>query len=192
MLLMLALKMAIKDGTGSMNWEGRASEECDGYGEDRLRRHQSKEDWSGKIPPCEHDITMSSSVIVRYKECRRNHAISVGLQAVDGCREFMTPAAETAEQVVSGGGGDQRGFLCAACGCHRNFHRKEIIKDGAIVHYGNDRESKESGAICKGNGNQPITQRLCLRVKEVQRVLGDASKDSELGKKYVSLGNFNA
>ncbi|KAF4376318.1 hypothetical protein F8388_026118, partial [Cannabis sativa] len=81
-------------------------------------------------------ITMSSSVIVRYKECRRNHAISVGLQAVDGCREFMTPAAETAEQVVSGGGGDQRGFLCAACGCHRNFHRKEIIKDGAIVHYG--------------------------------------------------------
>ncbi|KAM6577142.1 hypothetical protein CsatB_028979 [Cannabis sativa] len=79
---------------------------------------------------------MSSSVIVRYKECRRNHAISVGLQAVDGCREFMTPAAETAEQVVSGGGGDQRGFLCAACGCHRNFHRKEIIKDGAVVHYG--------------------------------------------------------
>ncbi|XP_057791532.1 zinc-finger homeodomain protein 2-like [Salvia miltiorrhiza] len=45
-----------------------------------------------------------------YKECLRNHAASLGSYATDGCGEF------TAE--------DGGGLNCAACGCHRNFHRK--------------------------------------------------------------------
>ncbi|KAF7147837.1 hypothetical protein RHSIM_Rhsim03G0046000 [Rhododendron simsii] len=53
---------------------------------------------------------------VRYKECRKNHAASMGGHAVDGCREFM-PAGEE---------GTAAAFKCAACSCHRNFHRKEV------------------------------------------------------------------
>ncbi|KAL6575891.1 hypothetical protein OROHE_000362 [Orobanche hederae] len=51
----------------------------------------------------------------RYKECLKNHAVVMGGHAVDGCGEFM-PAGEEGTL----------GFLkCAACDCHRNFHRKE-------------------------------------------------------------------
>ncbi|KAK4341693.1 hypothetical protein RND71_040194 [Anisodus tanguticus] len=53
---------------------------------------------------------------VRYKECQKNHAASVGGYAVDGCREFM-PCGEE---------GTPGSLSCAACGCHRNFHRREV------------------------------------------------------------------
>lgn len=53
---------------------------------------------------------------VRYKECRKNHAASIGGYAVDGCREFM----------ASGEEGTAAFLRCAACNCHRNFHRKEV------------------------------------------------------------------
>ncbi|CAK9168255.1 unnamed protein product [Ilex paraguariensis] len=52
---------------------------------------------------------------VRYKECRRNHAAHLGRHAIDGCSEFSK----------SGNDGTPEALLCAACGCHRNFHRKE-------------------------------------------------------------------
>ncbi|KAJ3677370.1 hypothetical protein LUZ60_003094 [Juncus effusus] len=52
--------------------------------------------------------------VVRYGECQKNHAASVGGYAVDGCREFMPEGEE----------GTGEAFTCAACGCHRNFHRK--------------------------------------------------------------------
>ena len=39
--------------------------------------------------------------------------------------------------------------------------------------------------------NPHFTRELRLRMKEVQRVLGDASRDSELGRKYVFLPNTN-
>ncbi|KAJ1438636.1 ZF-HD homeobox protein, Cys/His-rich dimerization domain [Sesbania bispinosa] len=49
-----------------------------------------------------------------YRECLRNHAASLGSYATDGCGEF------TLDDMSPGGGSLQ----CAACGCHRNFHRK--------------------------------------------------------------------
>eukprot|EP00250_Pteridium_aquilinum_P010488 c19423_g1_i1 orf=65-1174(-) len=52
---------------------------------------------------------------VRYKECLKNHAASKGGYAVDGCGEFMP----------SGDEGSLEALKCAACGCHRNFHRRE-------------------------------------------------------------------
>ncbi|GLT43582.1 hypothetical protein SLA2020_175210 [Shorea laevis] len=60
----------------------------------------------------------SSSVVrnVRYFECQKNHAANIGGHAVDGCREFM----------ASGEEGTGSALMCAACGCHRNFHRKEV------------------------------------------------------------------
>ncbi|PIA56276.1 hypothetical protein AQUCO_00700544v1 [Aquilegia coerulea] len=56
----------------------------------------------------------------RYKDCMKNHAAIVGGHAVDGCGEFM-PA---------GPDGTIESLKCAACNCHRNFHRKEIIEGG--------------------------------------------------------------
>ena len=53
---------------------------------------------------------------VRYVECQKNHAANIGGYAVDGCREFM----------ASGEEGMTGALTCAACGCHRNFHRKEV------------------------------------------------------------------
>ncbi|KAL7190515.1 hypothetical protein ACSBR2_022739 [Camellia fascicularis] len=57
---------------------------------------------------------------VRYGECQKNQAASVGGYAVDGCREFMASGEEGA------GGGSGGALTCAACGCHRNFHRREV------------------------------------------------------------------
>ncbi|XP_057965613.1 mini zinc finger protein 2-like [Malania oleifera] len=53
---------------------------------------------------------------VKYGECQKNHAASVGGYAVDGCREF----------IASGEEGTANELVCAACGCHRNFHRREV------------------------------------------------------------------
>ncbi|KAI3785697.1 hypothetical protein L1987_44821 [Smallanthus sonchifolius] len=58
----------------------------------------------------------SSSVRVRYGECQKNHAANIGGYAVDGCREFMAGGEEGTAAAVS----------CAACGCHRSFHRREV------------------------------------------------------------------
>lgn len=61
--------------------------------------------------------TSSSRIMnVRYGECQKNHAADIGGYAVDGCREFMASSAE----------GTNGALTCAACGCHRNFHRREV------------------------------------------------------------------
>ncbi|XP_074315782.1 mini zinc finger protein 2-like [Silene latifolia] len=59
--------------------------------------------------------TSYNSPVIRYGECQKNHAASIGGYAVDGCREFMASGAE----------GTSNALICAACSCHRNFHRKE-------------------------------------------------------------------
>lgn len=57
----------------------------------------------------------------RYRECLKNHAIGIGGHAVDGCGEFMPAGTE----------GTLDALKCAACNCHRNFHRKEIVLDSS-------------------------------------------------------------
>ncbi|KAL7090061.1 hypothetical protein ACP275_12G016600 [Erythranthe tilingii] len=51
----------------------------------------------------------------RYKECLKNHAVGMGGHALDGCGEF----------IAAGDDGTLESLKCAACNCHRNFHRKE-------------------------------------------------------------------
>ncbi|KAL8230694.1 hypothetical protein R6Q57_000472 [Mikania cordata] len=58
----------------------------------------------------------SSRQRVHYGECQKNHAANIGGYAVDGCREFMAGGEEGTAAAVS----------CAACGCHRSFHRREV------------------------------------------------------------------
>ncbi|KAL0357244.1 UNVERIFIED_CONTAM: Zinc-finger homeodomain protein 4 [Sesamum calycinum] len=54
--------------------------------------------------------------MVRYRECLKNHAASMGGNATDGCGEFMPSGEE----------GTLEALTCSACNCHRNFHRKEV------------------------------------------------------------------
>ncbi|KAJ0265415.1 Zinc-finger homeodomain protein 6 [Hirschfeldia incana] len=65
--------------------------------------------------------TTSPTRNARYRECQKNHAASSGGHVVDGCGEFMSSGEE----------GTAESLLCAACDCHRSFHRKEI--DGMFV-----------------------------------------------------------
>ncbi|KAG9137466.1 hypothetical protein Leryth_019873 [Lithospermum erythrorhizon] len=61
--------------------------------------------------------TTTTAVVVTYKECLKNHAASMGGHAVDGCGEFM-PSPNVNPS-------DPTSLKCAACGCHRNFHRRD-------------------------------------------------------------------
>ncbi|KAL9243237.1 hypothetical protein vseg_017149 [Gypsophila vaccaria] len=58
----------------------------------------------------------NNSSMVRYGECQKNHAASIGGYALDGCTEFMP----------SGPHATSKALLCAACSCHRNFHAKVV------------------------------------------------------------------
>ncbi|XP_062153170.1 mini zinc finger protein 2-like [Alnus glutinosa] len=76
----------------------------------------------------------SSIRTVKYRECQKNHAAGIGGYAVDGCREFMACGEE----------GTSGALNCAACGCHRNFHRKQVETEG-----GYDRTSSSSSGTSK-------------------------------------------
>lgn len=65
-----------------------------------------------ELRPLEAANVKAKAKSIRYAECNRNHAINSGGYAVDGCCEFMP--------------GGEEGLKCAACDCHRNFHRQEI------------------------------------------------------------------
>ncbi|KAG0504036.1 hypothetical protein HPP92_004108 [Vanilla planifolia] len=62
---------------------------------------------------------------LKYRECLKNHAASIGGNATDGCGEFM----------ASGEEGTLDAFLCSACSCHRNFHRKEMEGEASSCGY---------------------------------------------------------
>ncbi|KAL6192761.1 hypothetical protein ACLB2K_033847 [Fragaria x ananassa] len=55
---------------------------------------------------------------VSYKECLKNHAASLGGHALDGCGEFFPSPISNPSDPTS--------LKCAACGCHRNFHRRDV------------------------------------------------------------------
>uniref|UniRef100_A0A0E0MKN3 ZF-HD dimerization-type domain-containing protein n=1 Tax=Oryza punctata TaxID=4537 RepID=A0A0E0MKN3_ORYPU len=61
-------------------------------------------------------VPSSSAAVARYRECLKNHAAAIGGSATDGCGEFMPGGEE----------GSLDALRCSACGCHRNFHRKEL------------------------------------------------------------------
>ncbi|XP_076882444.1 zinc-finger homeodomain protein 6-like [Bidens hawaiensis] len=60
--------------------------------------------------------SVEAAVMVRYRECQKNHAASMGAYVVDGCGEFMANGEE----------GTPESLKCAACDCHRSFHRREV------------------------------------------------------------------
>ncbi|ERN11041.1 hypothetical protein AMTRI_Chr04g181430 [Amborella trichopoda] len=114
--------------------------------------------------------TPHNEPMVLYKECLKNHAASLGSYATDGCGEFM----ESLEQ------SDRGGLKCAACGCHRNFHRRVPVSPKSIK-----REERE---ICfyvdegkreqRERGDGVIRKRIRTRfsVEQKERMLWFAEK----------------
>ncbi|KAB5529500.1 hypothetical protein DKX38_019581 [Salix brachista] len=68
-------------------------------------------------------VDEESRTTTEYRECWRNHAVLAGGSAVDGCGEF-TPKGDR---------GTKEAFIYEACGCHRNFHRKQSVKNGVVI-----------------------------------------------------------
>ncbi|KAF7127329.1 hypothetical protein RHSIM_Rhsim11G0117600 [Rhododendron simsii] len=68
------------------------------------------------VPTSLEDNVVPYKKMVRYRECLKNHAASMGGNATDGCGEFMPSGVE----------GTLEALICSACNCHRNFHRKEV------------------------------------------------------------------
>lgn len=66
-------------------------------------------------PPDPDQIRSQPEPVTRYRECQKNHAAHLGNHVLDGCGEFMP----------QGDDGTLESLNCAACGCHRNFHRIE-------------------------------------------------------------------
>nr|XP_043640207.1 zinc-finger homeodomain protein 6-like [Erigeron canadensis] len=69
-------------------------------------------------PPLPPSITARgvAAVVVRYRECLKNHAASRGAHVLDGCGEFMPNGDDNTPEALK----------CAACECHRSFHRREV------------------------------------------------------------------
>ena len=79
--------------------------------------------------------TVNNTVItVEYKECMRNHAASLGGHANDGCGEFMPRGTTNNNSNVVKDQQHENSLTCAACGCHRNFHRREVF-GGELPHH---------------------------------------------------------
>ncbi|XVF03335.1 hypothetical protein REPUB_Repub04eG0252300 [Reevesia pubescens] len=76
---------------------------------------------------CTSNIIYHQEMVVSYKECLKNHAATLGGHALDGCGEFMpSPTASP---------NDPASLKCAACGCHRNFHRRDPYDGPAFIHH---------------------------------------------------------
>ncbi|KAL2497923.1 Zinc-finger homeodomain protein 6 [Abeliophyllum distichum] len=67
-------------------------------------------------PPQPQAQESGTSTGIKYRECLKNHAAKLGGHVVDGCGDFMPSGEE----------GTPEFLRCAACDCHRNFHRKEV------------------------------------------------------------------
>ncbi|XP_024368812.1 zinc-finger homeodomain protein 2 [Physcomitrium patens] len=131
--------------------------------------------------PMEAAGAKAKSKAIRYRECNRNHAISTGGYAVDGCGEFMPGGEE----------GTVAALKCAACDCHRNFHRKEVEGEATCDCQNIKRnDPRKRGLMAPGGPSQPgSSQQLALptpaqiisRVTAAPFLLGPGPTDSDDG-----------
>lgn len=90
--------------------------------EEEEEEEEEEEDSDMAITPTFRKPASAAAATVRYRECLKNHAVGIGGHAVDGCGEFLPAGAE----------GSIDALRCAACNCHRNFHRKEFTNSAVI------------------------------------------------------------
>ncbi|KAL4273518.1 hypothetical protein GQ457_13G008530 [Hibiscus cannabinus] len=113
------IKAPVRDG----NHNGAAVLTCT-QTLDHVHRSQRQQQSLGRSPPPDR-VAKASPALVRYRECLKNHAASIGGNVYDGCGEFM-PCGED---------GTLEALKCAACDCHRNFHRKEVDGETQQFHH---------------------------------------------------------
>ncbi|CAA7401091.1 unnamed protein product [Spirodela intermedia] len=89
-------------------------------------------------PAAEAAAAPSSPPPAVYRECMRNHAAALGGHTLDGCGEFMLSPVS-----VSDAAEEPSALACAACGCHRNFHRRVLRRE---EREGDDRSSSPAAA----------------------------------------------
>ncbi|KAL6517826.1 hypothetical protein OROMI_033527 [Orobanche minor] len=92
-----------------------------------LDDHEDDDEYEDDHDNYDHVVLPFKKRDVKYKECLKNHAASIGGNATDGCGEFMPSGEE----------GTLEAFTCLACNCHRNFHRKETEGDEPYDDYNN-------------------------------------------------------
>ncbi|XP_047332025.1 zinc-finger homeodomain protein 5-like [Impatiens glandulifera] len=92
-----------------------------------------------------------------YKECLRNHAASLGSYATDGCGEF-TPEDMT-----------NNNLQCAACGCHRNFHRKLVLLESQQQHVSESPSAAAAAEMSDRSGGSSGKKRVRTKFSEEQK-----------------------
>lgn len=96
-----------------------------------------------------------------YKECVRNHAANLGSYATDGCGEFTSDHSSPAS------------LHCAACSCHRNFHRKLTYATSCaqvaanLVDYGGDGEGRQGVVESDRGGKKRFRTKFTAEQKEM-------------------------
>ncbi|XP_024023538.1 zinc-finger homeodomain protein 5-like [Morus notabilis] len=109
-----------------------------------------------------------------YRECLRNHAASLGSYATDGCGEFTL-----------GSGGGAADLHCAACRCHRNFHRKltkpfkhHYFMSSPLAHDNTTRNSSAEQMVSNKNNNNSNNKRARSKftADQKQKMLAFAEK----------------
>ncbi|KAK4794855.1 hypothetical protein SAY86_012849 [Trapa natans] len=124
--------------------------------------------------------TSSSAIrVVRYGECQKNHAASIGGYAVDGCREFMASGEEGTEDALN----------CAACGCHRNFHQREL--DIAEVALLSAPQWNHTVFLSMLNLLDHIVSAMDFTGRSLFALKIDSAKDSDRGHKLVFIPEFD-
>jgi ZF-HD class homeobox domain-containing protein len=105
-------KMKVASGNGKSNEHAKSN--------DQVATDQAREILRQAVVSAENaaaggavKVKGAGKGAVRYRECQKNHAAGIGGHAIDGCGEFMP-------------GDDDGALVCAACACHRNFHRREV------------------------------------------------------------------
>ncbi|KAG2324291.1 hypothetical protein Bca52824_007019 [Brassica carinata] len=133
------------DNNGVGNINSIITNEDNGNGNNNNTRVSSN---SQTLVPHQSNSPSSFSIsTVRYRECLKNHAASVGGSVYDGCGEFMPSGEE----------GTLEALRCAACDCHRNFHRKENDGVGS-----SDVMAHHPHQYGGGGGRRPPPQNMML------------------------------
>ncbi|CAN7052894.1 hypothetical protein BRARA_G02231 [Brassica rapa] len=133
------------NGVGNINSIITNEDNCNGNNNTRVSSN------SQTLVPHQSKSSPSFSIsTVRYRECLKNHAASVGGSVYDGCGEFMPSGEE----------GTLEALRCAACDCHRNFHRKE--NDGVGSSDGSSHHRHHHHHHQYGGGRRPPPRNMML------------------------------
>ncbi|CAL1369083.1 unnamed protein product [Linum trigynum] len=122
-----------------------------------------------------------------YKECLRNHAASLGSYATDGCGEFtLHDTAAAASSPLS--------LQCAACGCHRNFHRKLTAATSSYMvdEYGGDHRLRQPSVgpeERRSGGGGRKRHRTKFTAEQKEEMMGFAEKLGWRLHRHVSGGS---